>query len=193
MLRRLLSPGILRRCSLPVHGPGGIAVHTNLIDSRLQTPVGAVVADNGRARHRSNRSRRGLYDGKDVRFGNQVSFSNRKTRRKWKPNVQMKRLYSEVLDEMLRFHVTTSALRTIDKYGGLDNYLLNSRHVSTEGFGEGQRARNRIVMTLKQREKLREEAIERGESVDDWDKIPLVGKKVKSNEEVGEGEDDAAA
>lgn len=71
MLRRLLSPGILRRCSLPVHGPGGIAVHTNLIDSRLQTPVGAVVADNGRARHRSNRSRRGLYDGKDVRFGNQ--------------------------------------------------------------------------------------------------------------------------
>ena len=47
--------------------------------------------------------------------------------------MQMKRIYSEVLDEMLRFHVTTSALRTIDKYGGLDNYLLNSRHVSTEG------------------------------------------------------------
>lgn len=94
---------------------------------------------------------------------------------------------------MLKFHITTSALRTIDKYGGLDNYLLKSRHVSTEGFGEGQRARNRIVMTLKQQEKLREEAIKRGESVDDWDKIPLVGKNVKSSAEASEGEDDAAA
>ena len=60
-------------------------------------------------------------------------------------------------------------------------------------FGEGQRARNRIVMALKQQEKLREKAIERGESVDDWDKIPLVGKKVKSNADVSEGEYDAAA
>ena len=47
--------------------------------------------------------------------------------------MQKKRVYSEVLDEMLRFHITTSALRTIDKYGGLDDYLLKSRHVSTEG------------------------------------------------------------
>ena len=60
-------------------------------------------------------------------------------------------------------------------------------------FGEGQRARNRIVMTLKQREKLREEAIKRGESVDDWDKIPLVGKNAKSNAEASEGGDDAVA
>ena len=48
-------------------------------------------------------------------------------------------------------------------------------------------------MALKQQEKLREKAIERGESVDDWDKIPLVGKKVKSNADVSEGEYDAAA
>lgn len=35
----------------------------------------------------SGRSRRGLYDGKDIRTGNNVSFSERKTRRKFKPNV----------------------------------------------------------------------------------------------------------
>ena len=84
-------------------------------------------------RTRSSRSRRGLYDGKDVRFGNNVPFSMKKTRRRWNPNVQKKRVYSEVLDEMVRFHLTTSALRSIDKMGGLDNYLLKSKHVSTKG------------------------------------------------------------
>jgi large subunit ribosomal protein L28 len=84
-------------------------------------------------RHRSNRSRRGLYDGADVRFGNNVPFSMKKTRRRWNPNVQYKKLYSEVLDEMIKFHVTASALRSIDKYGGLDNYLLKSPNVSTKG------------------------------------------------------------
>jgi large subunit ribosomal protein L28 len=47
--------------------------------------------------------------------------------------VQYKKLYSEVLDEMIKFHVTASALRSIDKYGGLDNYLLKSPNVSTKG------------------------------------------------------------
>lgn len=85
-------------------------------------------------RSRSNRSQRGLYDGKDVSFGNNVPFSMKKTRRRWNPNVQYKRVYSEVLDEMVPFHITTSALRSIDKYGGLDEYLLKSRHVSTKGW-----------------------------------------------------------
>jgi large subunit ribosomal protein L28 len=57
----------------------------------------------------------------------------KKTRRRWNPNVQYKKLYSEVLDEMIKFHVTASALRSIDKYGGLDNYLLKSPNVSTKG------------------------------------------------------------
>ena len=35
----------------------------------------------------SGRSQRGLYNGKDIRSGNNVSFSERKTKRKFKPNV----------------------------------------------------------------------------------------------------------
>mmetsp|Transcript_15132 Transcript_15132/g.18437 ORF Transcript_15132/g.18437 Transcript_15132/m.18437 type:complete len:190 (-) Transcript_15132:179-748(-) len=81
------------------------------------------------SRQVSNRSRRGLYDGKDIRSGNNLSFSMNKTKRKFKPNVFKKKVYSEILDEMIQFHLTTSALRTIDKVGGLDNYLLTSRHV----------------------------------------------------------------
>jgi large subunit ribosomal protein L28 len=97
-------------------------------------------------RWRSNRSQRGLYDGKDVRSGNNVSFSMRSTKRKFKPNVFIKRVYSEILDEMIRFHVTTSALRSIDKMGGLDNYLLTSPHVVS---GEGLQVKKRIINRLK--------------------------------------------
>ena len=39
-----------------------------------------------------NRARRGLYGGKRVIFGNNVSHSKRRTRRQWKPNVQHKNL-----------------------------------------------------------------------------------------------------
>jgi large subunit ribosomal protein L28 len=102
-------------------------------------------------RHRSNRSRRGLYDGKDIRSGNNVSFSMKSTKRTFKPNVFKKRVYSEVLDEMVQFQITTSALRSIDKAGGLDNYLLNSRHVTE---GEGYEAKKRILKVLKRKKRM---------------------------------------
>ena len=54
----------------------------------------------------------------------------------------MKRVYSETLDEMVRFHLTTSALRSIDHAGGLDNYLLKSKHVVE---GEGFKVKKRIL------------------------------------------------
>jgi large subunit ribosomal protein L28 len=101
-------------------------------------------------RFRSNRSRRGLYDGKDIRTGNNLSFSMKHTKRTFKPNVFIKRVYSEILDEMVRFHLTTSTLRSIDKCGGLDNYLLTSRHITS---GEGLKTKKKIVNTLKYRER----------------------------------------
>lgn len=99
-------------------------------------------------RHRSGRSRKGLYDGVDIRFGNKVSFSGKKTRRTWKPNVHKHKLYSEILDERIRFHATAKALRTIDKVGGLDEYLLRSKHVITDE-GEGGKAKRRILNKLR--------------------------------------------
>jgi large subunit ribosomal protein L28 len=106
--------------------------------------------DIGGCRYRSNRSRRGLYDGKDIRAGNNVSFSMRATKRTFKPNVFLKRVYSETLDEMMRFHLTTSALRSIDKAGGLDNYLLTSKHVTS---GEGHEAKKLILKKMKDNER----------------------------------------
>lgn len=50
-------------------------------------------------------------------FGNNVSFSQKKTRRKFKPNMQSKRIYVPELKRMVRIRVSVSEMRTIDKIG----------------------------------------------------------------------------
>jgi len=61
------------------------------------------------------RSQLGLFQGKTKLSGNNVPFSKHKTRRTWLPNVQQKRVPSEILGEKIRLKVTTRALRTIKK------------------------------------------------------------------------------
>ncbi|EFN56127.1 hypothetical protein CHLNCDRAFT_144754 [Chlorella variabilis] len=74
-----------------------------------------------------NRARRGLYAGRRVLSGNQISEDGgNKTRRTWKPNSHNKRLYSHILARMVPLRVTAAALRDIDKVGGIDAYILNT-------------------------------------------------------------------
>ncbi len=49
--------------------------------------------------------------------GNNVSHANNKTRRRWLPNLQWKRIYISELDRTVRIRLSTRALRTIDKKG----------------------------------------------------------------------------
>ncbi|CAN1852385.1 50S ribosomal protein L28 [Linum perenne] len=73
------------------------------------------------------RAQRGLFAGKHIQFGNQISEDGgNKTRRNWKPNVQDKRLFSYILDRHIRVKVTTHTLRCVDKAGGIDEYLLKT-------------------------------------------------------------------
>jgi len=74
--------------------------------------------------HRSNRAKEGLYHGKDVQFGNSISHSVKHTKRRWNPNVQNKRVWSDGLEGWVRFKMTTKAIRAVDDAGGIDNYLL---------------------------------------------------------------------
>ncbi len=64
--------------------------------------------------------------GVGVQSGNNVSHSQRKTRRRFLPNLQRVTLRSDKLEKDFKFRVTTRALRTIEVHGGLDNYLLAS-------------------------------------------------------------------
>lgn len=63
--------------------------------------------------------------GKAPQSGHNVSHSHRCTNRQWLPNMQRKALFSHALGRSVRLTITTSGMRTVDRAGGLDNYLLN--------------------------------------------------------------------
>jgi len=72
-------------------------------------------------------SRRCEISGKGVMTGNNVSHAHNKTRRRFLPNLQVVSLMSEELDKMFKLRVATSTIRTIEKNGGLDSFLLSSK------------------------------------------------------------------
>lgn len=72
-------------------------------------------------------ARRCVLTGKGVLVGNNVSHANNKTKRRYLPNIQSRRLYSEALGETVRLKIALNTLRTIDKHGGLDGFLLKSK------------------------------------------------------------------
>ncbi|KAH9834735.1 mitochondrial 50S ribosomal protein L28-like protein [Rhodofomes roseus] len=74
------------------------------------------------------RSQLGLFHGKTKQYGNSVPHSMQKTRRSWLPNLHNKRFFSDALQQFVRVKVSTRALKTINKYGGIDKYVLDTRH-----------------------------------------------------------------
>ena len=65
--------------------------------------------------------------GKSPVVKNLVSHSNIKTKSIAQPNVQKKRIFSKVLNQMVRLQVATSAIRDMEHTGGFDKYLLNQQ------------------------------------------------------------------
>ena len=55
-----------------------------------------------------------------------------RTRRRWLPNVQGKRIYSEILGRLVDIKVTTHALRCIDKAGGATHAELGCLSICHE-------------------------------------------------------------
>ena len=64
--------------------------------------------------------------GKLVITGNNVSHANNKTKRRFIPNLQNVSLYSDKLGKKLKFRIATSTLRTVEKNGGIDSFLLSA-------------------------------------------------------------------
>jgi large subunit ribosomal protein L28 len=71
-------------------------------------------------------SRKCQITGKAVLSGNNRSHAENKTRRKFLPNIQDTRLYSEALGRWVALKVTTSGLRTVEHNGGLDAFLTKT-------------------------------------------------------------------
>ncbi|MFP6728947.1 MAG: 50S ribosomal protein L28 [Alphaproteobacteria bacterium] len=71
-------------------------------------------------------ARRCELTGKGVLTGNNVSHAHNKTRRRYLPNLQHVSLLSDALGQSLRLRVTAHAIRTVEKKGGIDAFLLDA-------------------------------------------------------------------
>jgi large subunit ribosomal protein L28 len=72
-------------------------------------------------------SRRCELTGKGAQVGHKVSHSNRKTKRRFLPNLLNVTVISDALGRSVKLRVSANALKTIDHRGGLDAFLLKAR------------------------------------------------------------------
>jgi large subunit ribosomal protein L28 len=72
-------------------------------------------------------SRRCELTGKGAQVGHKVSHSNRKTKRRFLPNLLNVTVMSDALGRSVRLRVSANALKTIDHRGGLDAFLMKAK------------------------------------------------------------------
>ena len=64
--------------------------------------------------------------GKTYLSGNNVSHAKNRTKRRFLPNLQKISFTSDKLGKSIQLKVAASAIRTVEKKGGLDEYLLKT-------------------------------------------------------------------
>jgi len=72
-------------------------------------------------------SRRCELTGKGALVGNKVSHSNRKTKRRFLPNLLNVTMMSDALGRSVKLRISANALKTVDHRGGLDAFLLRAK------------------------------------------------------------------
>jgi large subunit ribosomal protein L28 len=73
-------------------------------------------------------SRRCDLTGKSALVGHKVSHSNRKTKRRFLPNLLNVTVISDALGRSVKLRVSANALKSVDHRGGLDAYLLSAKN-----------------------------------------------------------------
>ena len=64
--------------------------------------------------------------GKKPMTGNNVSHANNRTKRRFIPNLQNVKLYSSTLQKYINLNITVRTMKTVEKNGGLDTYLIKT-------------------------------------------------------------------
>ncbi len=85
--------------------------------------------------------------GKGPQSGHHVSHSNVKTNRRFNPNLQNVTLYSDALRRKIRLKVSTRALRSVQRYGGLDAFLLEMEDAKLGDVGLGLKRQVRKALS----------------------------------------------
>ena len=83
--------------------------------------------------------------------GHSVSNSNIKTKRRFLPNLKNVSLKSDVLGVNVNLRLATKTIRTINKYGNLDSFLINYGYnkLSNRGRQLRKEIKNRLIATGK--------------------------------------------
>lgn len=84
--------------------------------------------------------------GTGPRAGQNVSHSNRKTKRRFEPNLQHVHVRSEALGRAVSMRLSTRLIRTVQKHGGIDAYLLRTE--DTKLAPAGLRLKRRVQKAL---------------------------------------------
>jgi large subunit ribosomal protein L28 len=107
-------------------------------------PAGCQKRLSGRDDRNRNKtmSRRCELTGKGVLTGHLVSHSNRKTKRRFLPNLCNVTLQSDVLGRSVRLRISANALRSVEHRGGLDAFLAKARE---EELSQGARELKREI------------------------------------------------
>jgi len=72
-------------------------------------------------------ARRCELTGKGALVGHKVSHSNRKTKRRFLPNLCNVTFISDALDRSVKLRVSAIALKSVDHLGGLDAFLMKAK------------------------------------------------------------------
>ena len=67
--------------------------------------------------------------GKMYQSGNNVSHAKNRTKRRFLPNLQNISFLSEKLGKTIQLKVATSTIRTVEKKGGLDEFLISTSNI----------------------------------------------------------------
>lgn len=80
--------------------------------------------------------------GKRPSYGNKVSHSNIKSRTRWMPNLRKKKYTIPELEQTIAVLLSTRAIRTIDKLGGITQAIMKAKE---DGLSERlQQVRGKI-------------------------------------------------
>src|SRR6266849_5935678 len=90
----------------------------------ILTPRGTVPGD---GRGFLEMSRRCELTAKGPLVGHKVSHSNRKTKRRFLPNLCNVTFISDALNRSVKLRVSANALRSVDHRGGLDAFLMKAK------------------------------------------------------------------
>ena len=104
-------------------------------------------------------SRKCALTGRKIQTGHNVSNSNAHTKRIFAPNLQVATLKSDLLNRSFKVKVAVRTLRTITKYGSLDEYVLHTKAQNMTEFGA--KLKHQLMQIPEVKERMKTEAEEK--------------------------------